>query len=280
MLSVFRFNRIPGPWFGILFFWICITGLADSVPTSSVPILAGELFNEANWAVAQLEAHRVLILHPADEMAAAIEAAAQLRQTPSDEQAFTSLLCLSTQAGFKEARAWALSEVGFTQWARNDKEQALATLTKAFQESQDRQVRARASFGACILLSRTKASPDIQSYWRTNLVQCLPTWNKEIRRAGAIRPTARRRTFWSWPGELMVSFYRTQIAPAIGARCVLEPSCSEYFRQACRKNGWLGFPMMGDRFIREPSVVKEAEKPVVVNGATRYADPVDDHVPF
>jgi len=80
------------------------------------------------------------------------------------------------------------------------------------------------------------------------------------------------------PGELIVSFYRSQIGPAIGNRCTLEPSCSTYFLQACRKYGWLGFPMIGDRLLREPGVVKAGEKPVLVNGTWRYSDPIEDHM--
>ena len=80
------------------------------------------------------------------------------------------------------------------------------------------------------------------------------------------------------PARLFISFYRTQISPAIGSRCDLEPSCSEYFVQSVKKHGILGVPIMADRFFREPSVFAAAEKPVVMpNGRIRYADPVCDH---
>jgi putative component of membrane protein insertase Oxa1/YidC/SpoIIIJ protein YidD len=274
-LICFQLDRIPSCWLGILFFCSCVMASADTVSS-----LAEDLFNESNWAAARVEARRILHTDPVQEKAAAIEAASLLRQTPADALAFATLTALSSNASSSEVRAWALSEIGFTQWARNDKDQSLLTLTRAFQESEDAAVRARTSFGACILLSYTKASPEVRGYWGEHMADCLPTWNKEIRRAGAIRPAARGKSIWSWPGELIVKFYRGQIAPAIGSRCTLEPSCSEYFRQACRKNGWLGFPMTADRFIREPGVVRDAEKPVRVRDTIRYADPVEDHVPF
>lgn len=87
------------------------------------------------------------------------------------------------------------------------------------------------------------------------------------------------RRVGEWPVRGMVAFYRVAVAPAIGSRCVLEPSCSRYSLEAARKNGWLGLPMTGDRLIREPSVVLEGAHPVVdAQGKIRYADPVEDHI--
>lgn len=76
----------------------------------------------------------------------------------------------------------------------------------------------------------------------------------------------------------VVSFYRFAVSPAIGARCALEPSCSQYFLIASRKHGFLGIPMIADRFIREP-VASGADRPVVRNaaGALKHPDPVEDH---
>ena len=80
------------------------------------------------------------------------------------------------------------------------------------------------------------------------------------------------------PAKALITFYRTQVSPAIGERCGLEPSCSEYFVQAVRKHGPLGIPMMADRFFREPTVFAAAEHPVIMpNGRIRYADPLSDH---
>ena len=91
------------------------------------------------------------------------------------------------------------------------------------------------------------------------------------------------RPWWkkvgAWPVKGLVGFYRLTIAPAIGSRCILEPSCSAYSLQAARERGWLGLPMTADRLIREPSVVNEGAHPVTdAQGKIRYADPVKDHV--
>ncbi len=81
------------------------------------------------------------------------------------------------------------------------------------------------------------------------------------------------------PVRLMVGFYRLCIAPAIGSRCVVKPSCSQFSMQAAQERGWLGVPMTGDRLVREPSVVMGKEHPVEdPDGRVRYADPVSDHI--
>ncbi|MCL1920955.1 MAG: membrane protein insertion efficiency factor YidD [Kiritimatiellaeota bacterium] len=80
------------------------------------------------------------------------------------------------------------------------------------------------------------------------------------------------------PARAFITLYRTQVSPAIGDRCNLEPSCSEYFVQAVKAHGALGIPLIADRFFREPSVHAAAAKPVVMpSGRIRYADPLSDH---
>lgn len=81
----------------------------------------------------------------------------------------------------------------------------------------------------------------------------------------------------SAPGRAVVWVYRSLVRPAIGARCSLEPSCSEYFLQSSRRHGLLGFPMMADRLVREPSEVHAHPTPVLPGGAVRVPDPVSNH---
>lgn len=81
-----------------------------------------------------------------------------------------------------------------------------------------------------------------------------------------------------WPGRLVTAFYREGIRPAIGGRCGLEPSCSEFFLQATEKRGLVGVAMGADRLIREPSVMAEGEETVTgPDGGVRVLDPVEDH---
>ena len=104
----------------------------------------------------------------------------------------------------------------------------------------------------------------------------VPDGRSAAVRSRASRPRA--RSVAAWPARAFIAFYRTQISPAIGSRCSLEPSCSEYFLQASKKHGLLGIPLIGDRFIREPNVTQAAEvlfeRP---DGSIRIADPVVNH---
>ena len=83
-----------------------------------------------------------------------------------------------------------------------------------------------------------------------------------------------------WPGVWIVGFYRSQIRPAIGARCSLHPSCSEYFLQAVKKHGLLGFPLIGDRLVREPGVANDPGRYHEFDGKLRASDPLDEHDRF
>lgn len=93
----------------------------------------------------------------------------------------------------------------------------------------------------------------------------------------------RQRSWWKRVGALpvkaMVGFYRLAVAPALGSRCVMEPSCSHFSMQAAQECGWLGVPMTGDRLINEASMVVARHQPVTNQmGQVHFADPVSDHI--
>lgn len=75
----------------------------------------------------------------------------------------------------------------------------------------------------------------------------------------------------------VVWFYRTFVGSAIGNRCALYPSCSRYFLEACRKHGWLGVPLMTDRFVREPVESVKDEWVLDPAGHWKHPDPVEAH---
>lgn len=75
----------------------------------------------------------------------------------------------------------------------------------------------------------------------------------------------------------VVWFYRSFIGSAIGNRCALYPSCSRYFLEACRKHGWLGVPLMTDRFVREPVESVKDEWVLDPAGHWKHPDPVEAH---
>lgn len=96
--------------------------------------------------------------------------------------------------------------------------------------------------------------------------------------AEAPKTTSRGGGIGGWLARRVVGFYRMFVGPAIGNRCVLQPSCSRYCLQASRKHGLLGLPMTADRFIREPNA-SAPDRPWVKtpSGEWRHPDPVEDH---
>ena len=95
---------------------------------------------------------------------------------------------------------------------------------------------------------------------------------------GAQRPATWWKRIGALPVKALVGFYRFAVAPALGSRCSLHPSCSAYSLQAARERGWLGLPMTADRLIREPDVVGARQAPFRKNGRTLYPDPVSAHI--
>ncbi len=102
--------------------------------------------------------------------------------------------------------------------------------------------------------------------------RCPPGLAAESRRL--VRPEPRAPPL---PARALLRFYRSQVGPAIGARCALEPSCSAYFAEAAARYGPLALPLLADRFVREPSTVAERRRTVRRGGATRVLDPLADH---
>ena len=108
------------------------------------------------------------------------------------------------------------------------------------------------------------------------LAACYREWTPEIR--DETRLTPKHGESWSGaPARLAVAFYQRQIAPAIGSRCSLHPSCSRYATEALRKHGLLGMALVADRGVREPDVVSRRQDPITVNGRIRYHDPLAAH---
>jgi putative component of membrane protein insertase Oxa1/YidC/SpoIIIJ protein YidD len=79
------------------------------------------------------------------------------------------------------------------------------------------------------------------------------------------------------PGRWLVAFYQTQIGPAIGQRCQMKPSCSEYARQALVRHGLLGIPLIADRLVREPSIAEKGRRTVTIRDVVFICDSVSDH---
>jgi hypothetical protein len=131
-----------------------------------------------------------------------------------------------------------------------------------------------------LLADIVDASPDIAANAPgliPQLLSCRPLWTGDMYGELESLPDRDRARLSGKPGEWLIAFYRSQIRPTIANRCTLEPSCSEYMRQALRKHGALGFAIYGDRGVREPEVVSARQSPVKINGQIRYQDPLHHH---
>ena len=258
-------------WFGIPFFF-----LAASCPGQLQ--LAAELFDEGNWPAARREALRELTRSPGNPDARLWAGVAALRQAEDVPAATRSLEVLADSAAPAGVRTRAAYEAGRARWEQGDMTAAYGSLKKAFvaAESDDMFLKSSCSLDLLVTQHPNLARQDIALLLEIRTVE--PLWTDALRRECA---PARRHSpggFLARPGQWIVLFYRKIVAPAIGQRCSLSPSCSEYFRQASVKHGLLAFPIAADRLVREPSVVAQAEKPLrQENGSLRFADPVSAH---
>ena len=123
-----------------------------------------------------------------------------------------------------------------------------------------------------------KANPSLAM----QVEMCRDAWTEkdlaDARRCvNAISQEDGRRGPGAWLAAGVVGFYRLLVGPAIGDRCVLEPSCSRYYLEASRKHAILGVPMVADRFVREPVESNSRRRIRMPDGSWRHPDPVSDH---
>jgi putative component of membrane protein insertase Oxa1/YidC/SpoIIIJ protein YidD len=242
--------------------------------------LAAELFGEGHWGPARTESLRAQAeaAGPEADRARLLAAVSALRMGPGREPAKSALAALwQADSVDLETRGMAAYELGLADWADGGRLNALAGLKFAYLQTRDTPLFWRSGCSLYFLLKTDKTLRRQEEVLWQSLQLCRDAWPLEVWRE--CRPKKKRGdSIASLPGKWIVKFYRAQIGPAIGARCDLQPSCSDYFLQASRAHGLLGVPIMADRFVREPSVVSAAEKPVTMpDGRIRYADPLSDH---
>jgi putative component of membrane protein insertase Oxa1/YidC/SpoIIIJ protein YidD len=268
-------QQIPGLVPGIFFFaWVTAGVAASSLD------LAVDLFAEEDWGQARTEALRVAYTLPDGQahQAQLLASVSGLRAGMDRTRAEDSLRALwQEESAELELRSMAAYELGLAEWADGGTTNVLEALSFSYLHARQPSLFWRAGCSLYFFLKQHKALRQQESVLWSSLQSCRDAWPLEVWRECRPAPKA-GSSVGSLPGKWVVQFYRTQISPAIGSRCDLLPSCSEYFLQASRAHGLLGIPIMADRFIREPSVVSAAEKPVVMpDGHIRLSDPLSDH---
>ncbi len=155
-------------------------------------------------------------------------------------------------------------------------------VVRAFRTARDPRVF-RVAGAALALLFEKDASFRAENAALADQVDlCRESWDEkdwaEARNCVAVLAAPRRRGGpGAWLSAGVVGFYRLFVGPAIGNRCVLEPSCSRYYLEASRKHGVIGVPMIADRFVREPVVSGSDRLVRRPDGSWRHPDPVSDH---
>ena len=261
-------KKIPGLVPGI-FFLCTASGWAAGLD------LALELFEEKAWASCRRECRRVLIAEPRHELASLMLAVSSLREDVAAESSLEALAGLSERAADPEVRAVAGHEAARWLWRQDRAVDAWPFLKETFASTRSPHLYLQSGYALHRLLERHPELGKGEEALLTQLATSRPLWNWNVR-------TAMKAEFETPPergglGALFIAFYRGQIRPAIGNRCSLHPSCSEYFLEANHQHGWLSVPMVADRLMREPGVVSRAEKPIDRGGVILYEDPLSDH---
>lgn len=243
--------------------------------STNTTALVVDLFEEGQWQACRTECRRLLLTQPREHHVRLLKAVAELRLGVDSISSLTALYGASDTPD--PVRGMARYEAAMEYWQRGDLNQAFVDLRHAFLHAPDRDLFLRAGCSLHLLLLRYEVVPSPSPDLRSQLAVCEPLWSIEMRRS-CVPPLRSSGCTWTGrPGQWLIALYRKQISPAIGARCSLHPSCSEYGRQALAKHGLLGFPMIADRGFREPGVVAERARPVVINGKRRYQDPLENH---
>ncbi len=235
--------------------------------------LATQLFVEGNWEQCRVECHRAIATDDHSPTAHLLNALA-LRRSGTDSIEPLRALC---NQGALSGEQLALAQYELGSALRDKPKTAFPYLLKAFRGDGSREIFARSSLLLADIVDRkpelARETPGLEA----QLLACRPLWTLQMYRELENEPKDKNGRWSGKPGEWLIAFYRSQIRPTIANRCTLEPSCSEYMRQALRKHGALGFAIYGDRGVREPEVVTSKQSPVRIDGQTRYRDPLHDH---
>jgi len=262
-------KNIPALSFAGMFFFsaVCAAGSLE---------LATDLFEKNEWDLCRRECRRALLAEkePAERFQL-LNAMSIIRSGTDSDSATNQLSRIIAAHHDLEVTAIAAYEQGRMQWQFNQTADALASFSLAFQTTTNKPLFLRAS---CSMFQLFGENPELKT-GHADLISQITTSRDQwygalFKECAKPDPRQGQPTAPNW----VIRFYRSQISPAIGDRCALEPSCSEYFHQARCKHGIKAYPMIADRFFREPEVSNAKKDPVVKpNGQVRYRDPVENH---
>ncbi len=244
-------------------------------PPSPTERLAVQLFNEGNWRQSRKECERILLIKPHPTLQL-LHAVCGLRLgCISESQTELQKLC-NTRTTPPLTKAMAHYELGRQYWLDAKNKLAFLHLEKSFTSNASVDIFNRSGCTLYQLLNEDKKLSAQHKELRPLLSTCSRAWNQQIF-DDCRKPKPSKKGIATAPARWLIRFYQTQISPAIGSRCSLQPSCSHYAVEALKKHGLIGIGAMTDRFIREPDVVKYRNNPIDVDGKIKYRDPLTNH---
>ena len=262
-------KNIPAILFAGMFFF-CAYCPADSLE------LAVDLFEKGEWDLCRRECRRALLADtPPTERFQLLNAMSSVRSGMEASEAAILFEPIIESNADLQVSSIASYELGRLQWQLDQPENALESFFFAFNTTTNKTLFLHA---ACSMFLLFKEQPDLKAGNESLLSQISTSrdqwYGALFSECAKPDPANDKPSAPNW----VIRLYRTQISPAIGERCTLEPSCSEYFHQASGRHGIKSVPMIADRFVREPEVSNQKADPVIMeDGQMRYRDPVEHH---
>lgn len=240
--------------------------------------LARALYQEQDWDGAWVEALRAQSTDTAKTEALVIYHLSSLQREFDQPEIRQDSSDLLRSLEDRELGAWGEFQLGRIYWSNDEPCAALYWLQRAYADSPNPELFAQTAYSLWVLLIRNPALMEEGHPLRQQLRTSRRLFTPAIRETAAPPPPASSvPAFLSVPAIGLVRFYQTQIGPAIGQRCSMYPSCSEYCLQATRRYGLMGIPMTADRLIRETDHVNHRIRPILINGEVKYYNPIEDH---
>ena len=262
-------KNIPAVLFaGMFFFSACCR--ADLLE------LAADLFEKGEWELCRRECKRALLsdAEPTERFRL-LDAMSAVRSGMDAADAALLFEPVIASSSDLQVSSMASYELGRLQWQLDQPEKACESFFFAFNNTTNKTLFLHSSCSLYLLLKEYPSLKEGHESLVSQIGTSRDLWYGALfSQCASPDPARDKPSAPNW----FIGFYRSQISPAIGDRCTLEPSCSEYFHQASGRHGLKSFPMMADRFFREPEVSNQKKDPVIMDdGRIRYRDPVDNH---
>ena len=255
-----------------------LSGLSESaqhIKNKANITLPASLFTEKDWATCRRECRRILIAEPTNNAIRFLHASAGAR---SSLEITTDLESLIEDKKIPTSiRHAARIELANLLWKKKSITKAFEHFVTVFIETNSADMFKRSGCSLSIILKQNTELAKKNIYIQSQLKSSTSLWSTDLIAECSVNNESVQSAWSGKPAEWIISFYQSQISPAIGERCTLSPSCSEYAIHALKKHGALGLAIYADRAIREPDVIHKHKSPIVIDNRQKYRDTLNEH---